>query len=288
MRAAPDPTAVRDFAKSLGWVLVSEAVKDRLYVFNHADKPGRQIVFPLDTAAPDYLEGVTRALVKLGELHKLSLDYVSMAVRNTKDDTLRYSVLSPRLADDSLPLSFATSLLGAAQRMLSSAACTVLKPQPHHPRLSRNEANQLLEHARFGHTEQGSFVVNVSCPIYALETQIPIQGIDGQEVPFVRMTTLTLKRSLEKLIHAVEADTLDALVAEIKTNEAPELSSNFCEAITHLHDEDIRNDIDIAFAWAVVAPPPEADRTRTSIRIQSSYFARIEEVGREIRPKARA
>ncbi|NCO40189.1 MAG: hypothetical protein GW892_15920, partial [Armatimonadetes bacterium] len=54
------PTDLRDYAKAHGWVLVPEAIADRLYVLCHPDLGQRQLVFPMDTTAPDYRESVTR------------------------------------------------------------------------------------------------------------------------------------------------------------------------------------------------------------------------------------
>src|SRR5439155_9539989 len=101
------------------------------------------------------------------------------------------------LADDvdaGLPLLFANSMVTGAAHMLRAAACTVMKPQPHHPRLNRFEAQQIVEVARFRHTQPGSFVLKVSCPVHGLEVRAPALP-EQTDAPFVRKTTDTLLRA---------------------------------------------------------------------------------------------
>lgn len=280
------PTDARDYARSLGWEVLSEALKHRRYLLTHPDMPYRQVMIPMDATVPDYGEAMQIALEKLAELHGLSLGQVVLAVQTAREDTLRYRITSARWSMESLPLSFAASLLQGAQQMLMASACTVLKPQAHHPRLHRSEAQQVVDSARFNQTERGSFVLSVSCPINALDVQVPLP-LHEDTMPFVRMTTWTINRALQALVDAVEADTLDELIEDTKRSEQPILSSNLCEAVTRLHDDDIRNDVELHFAWAANTPPPPRYPVQDTIRIQGDYFGRIEEVQRELRATER-
>ena len=280
------PSDARDYARSLGWEVLPEARKHRRYVLTHPGMPYRQIMIPMDASVPDYGDAMQIALQKLAELHGLPLGHVIIAVQTAREDTLRYRITSTSTSMDSLPLSFAASLVQAAQQMLMASACTVLKPQTHHPRLHRNEAQQLVDSARFNQTERGSFVFSVSCPINALNVQVPLP-LHGEALPFVRMTTWTINRALQALVDAVETDTMDRLVEEAKLAERPILSSNLCEAVSRLHDDDIRNDVELSFAWAASAPLPQGAPVRETIRIQRDYFDRIEEVQRELRATER-
>lgn len=164
-----------------------------------------------------------------------------------------------------------------------ASACTVLKPQAHHPRLSRNEAEKFMDAALFRHTQPGSFVLNVSCPVNALEIEAPL--LPGEvDAPFVRRTTWNLNQSLTALVSAIEADTLDKLVEETKKSATPTISANFCEALTLFDDERLKNSLVVSLNWASVIPWPIGITTPTSsTRVQHDYFPRIEEVRRELR-----
>lgn len=274
------PTDLRDYLKALGWSLLDVALQDRLYVLQNSQHPRRQLVFPVDTTAPDYRESVLIVCEKLAELTGLHSDILLAKIQALKDDVLRLRV-SFDGNDYSLPLGFAGTLVQNTEKLLKAAACTALRPRTHHPRLSLNEASQLIEKARFQQTEKGSFVLKVACPIHALEVQGSL-ALDDSNPPFVRQVTLALQQSLAKLTAAIEADTLDTLVEELKTSQAPIISSNLCEAIAGMHDESVENSLDVSFDWSVLHAVPAQTRTG-GIRIQRDYFSRIEEVRRELR-----
>ena len=165
------------------------------------------------------------------------------------------------------------------QEMLLSAACTVINPQIHHPRLSKSEAQELLNKSFFRHTEKGSFVLKVSSPVNAMEHQESLFG--EANTPFVRQTTLVMNTGLYKLVEAIERDTLQSLVDEMKVSVHPEISSNLCKAIISFQEEYADFNLDIDFSWAITVPVQSP--VRKVIKIQRDYFSRIDEVHRELR-----
>lgn len=276
------PIGLRDYAKSQGWIQVKDAAINRLYVMTNPRFELRQLVFPMDMTAPDYSDAVMLTVEKLSTLEERSQQAVIKSLLEVGDDGIAFRVTTARRGELSLPLAFAGSMVAGAQQMLLASACTVLKPQAHHPRLSRTEAQQLLETAKFRHTEAGSFVLNVSCPVQGLDVQTSLLPDEGQ-TPFARRTTLTLIRSLRELITSIETDSLDELIARAKIDGGSVVSSNLCEAITRLEDETLRNSIEIGISWAACMPRPEEEPRISVVRIQHDYFARIEEVRRKLR-----
>jgi len=143
------------------------------------------------------------------------------------------------------------------------------------------EAVRFIENARFGQTEIGSFVMHVACPIHSMEDQGNLLAeIDG--APFVRQVTASLRNGLQKLAGAIEADTLDRFVEQLKISEAPEVSSNLCEALSDMHDQQIDNSLDLQFDWSILSDALRPAST-LPIRFPRDYFYRIEEVRRELR-----
>lgn len=276
------PTDLRDYAKAHGWILLKEAAKDRLYVLSNPQFERRQLVFPMDTTAPDYAEAVMLAVDKLATLEQRPSRAVLKSLLEVADDAIAFRVTTPRQDDLSLPLAFAGSMLVGAQQLLLASACTVLKPQTHHPRLSRTEAQQFLETARFRHTQPGSFVLNVSCPVQAMDVQSALLP-NELEAPFVRRATVALQRSLRELVSAIETDSLEGLVAEVKKSPTPLISSNLCEALTRFEEESLKNSVEIGITWAALIPRPANEPAVSTVRVQHDYFSRIEEVRRELR-----
>lgn len=276
------PTNLRDYAKAQGWILLKEAAKDRLYVMTNPRFDRRQLVFPMDTTAPDYVEAVMLVMEKLATMEARPFQSVLKSLLEVGDDALAFRVTSPHSNEQSLPLSFAGSMIAGAQQLLLASVCTVLKPRAHHPRLSRTEAQQFLETTRFRHTQPGSFVLNVSCPVQAMDVQAPLL-LNELEAPFVRRATMALQRSLVMLVSAIETDSLDELIQSTKSSESPLISSNFCEALTRFEDESLKNSVNIGITWAASIAPPANEMPVSVVRVQNDYFSRIEEVRRELR-----
>lgn len=274
------PTELRDYAKSLGWRLLEEAVRDRLFVMENPNFPRRQLIFPIDDTVADRDEIVLRMAGKLAGMHGFSLPAILDQIAAVGDDTIRLRITSDR-HDGSLPLTYAEGILSGTEQMLLASACSVLKPQRHHPRLGRADAQQLINASRFRHTEEGSFVVKISCPVNALDIQPQTRLIlDEEDTPFVRRTTQTLESNLLRLVTAIEADSVDKMVADIKSAAAPLLSSNFCDALAKFYDDGLKNALEVDIQWA----PSHPHAATKAIRIQRDYFHMIEEVGRELRP----
>jgi len=278
------PTDLRDYLKGQGWKMVQEAIADRLYVLNNFKHPGRQLVFPMDTDVPDFGESLGLVLEKFAIIESIPYATVLSNIADLRSDAIRFRIYGDHDFGGSLPLPFASAALEAAQKTLMASACSVLRPRPHHPRLALSEAQQLVNAAQFRHTEMGSFVLKVACPIDAVDVSTPLMP-EEVETPFTRLTVLTLRRALGRLVTSIETDSLQDLIDQAKTDPLYPLSSNLCEAITHFYDDAAKNALDISFAWSgVLSAPPEPDGV---IRIPREYFPRIEEVRRQLLPHER-
>ena len=280
------PIDLRDYAKSHGWSLQPHGQADRLYVMTNPAYARRQLVFPMDVTAPDYAEAIGLAVAKLAALENRPSDAIFKNLVEATDDSIAFRVVTPRYEDTYIPLSFAGSLVQGVEQLLLASASTVLKPQTHHPRMSRAEAQELLSVARFRHTQVGSFVINVSCPVQALDVQTALLW-DEPETPFVRRAIVTLERSLQALLIAIETDTLGTLIDGLKVTNRPLISSNFCEALLRFGDDKLNNLLNVTISWASGIPRPMDYGGISSLTFQPDYFPRIEEVRRELRAHER-
>lgn len=274
------PTDLRDFAKSMGWELLPQALKDGLYVLSNPSFERRQLIFPIDASAPDYYETIDLVLHKLADLVAQPVEKLINNILEMKDDTIRFRIVDIRNENDFIPLSYAISAINGAKELFLSAACNVLKPQFNHPKLNRSEALKLIDTSRFRHTESGSFVLKVSSPVNALDYQ---GNLFEDTMPFARQTTLNINQSLSKIITAIEADTVVNLIDQIKTDTKPDISSNICKALTGFKEEDNKADLYLNFSWAAILPLPSYINTQKTIKIQKDYFPIIEEIRRELK-----
>lgn len=272
---------LRDYTKLLGWNFLTDAIKDKLFVASNPLFNRRQINFPIEATAPDYAEAIELAISKVAELQGKTIGAIVAEIQEIKDDTLRFRVIDTRNEDSFIPLSYAVSAINGAKELFISAACSVLKPQAHHPRMNRTEALELIEKSRFRHTEKGSFVLKVSSPLKAVDIQANL--FSDENMPFVRQTTLTINKGLNELVMAIQADTLTSLVDEIKEGKNAYISSNLCKAITNFQEEHDDFDLWVDFNFAATLPMPAAISVTKEIKIQKDYFSRIDDVRRDLR-----
>lgn len=274
-------TDLRDYSKLLGWNFISDALRDKLFVANNPRFARRQINFPIESTAPDYAQSIELAVSKIAELHGKTISTVISEIQELKDDTLRFRVFDTRNEDSFIPLSYAVSAINGAKELFVSAACSVLKPQAHHPRMNRSEALELIEKSRFRHTEKGSFILKVSSPLKAVDVQADL--FSDMNMPFARQTTLTINKALDQLVTAIQADTLTQLVDEIKAGSNPYISSNLCKAVTNFQEQHEDFDLWVDFSFAGSLALPAGVNIVKEVRVQKDYFTRIDDVRRELR-----
>ncbi|MDI9319565.1 MAG: hypothetical protein QM530_03730 [Phycisphaerales bacterium] len=272
---------LRDYTKLLGWNFLTEAIKDKIFVANNPKFDKRQINFPIEGTAPDYAEAIELAISKVAELQGKTIANVIAEIQELKDDTLRFRVIDTRNEDSFIPLSYAVSAINGAKELFVSAACSVLKPQAHHPRMNRSEALELIEKSRFRHTEKGSFILKVSSPLKAVDIQANL--FSDETMPFVRQTTLTINTGLNQLVTAIQADTLIQLVDEIKDGSNHYISSNLCKAVTNFQEQHEDFDLWVDFNFAGSLALPSTVPVVKEVKIQKDYFSRIDDVRRELR-----
>ncbi|MEQ1637328.1 MAG: hypothetical protein ABL903_11600 [Methylococcales bacterium] len=275
------PTDLKDFLKSRGWRLIDEAIKDGLYAFNNNLYDRRQLIFPIDDSVVDYTDCVETVIGKLMEIENVSFRTLMTELSEMKDDTIGFRIVDHRNETAFIPLNYAVKAINGAKDMLLSAACSALKPQINHPKMNRREALQLIDKSRFRHTESGSFIINVSTPVKAMD----LHGDVFESTPFVRQATLIINHSISQIIEAIQADKMEELVTSVKEKPTPFLSSNICKALINFQDENDQTDLYLNFKWASVIDKPFD--TKNSIKIQHDYFSRIEDIRQELKNQER-
>lgn len=277
------PSDLRDFVKGLGWRQVPEATRDREYLFERPESP-RQLYFPMDRDIPDFDDALWMTIEKLAAWDSLDPMQLLRRIEESRDDTIAFRLFG-RASDDSfVPFSFVKSILRGAEGLLLSSAHTILKPQIFHPRMNRAEGRRLIESTRFRHTEPGSFVMKISCPIHALESEgetetqlLPIEG----NAPFVRKVTSLIHTALTRLVTSIEEDSIESFLEQEKHSETPLISYNLCDAVGSFSGTE--RSLELLPRWSILRPvSPELQRP---VRISNDYFPRFQEIAKELKPR---
>ncbi|MBI3463826.1 MAG: hypothetical protein HY000_12335 [Planctomycetes bacterium] len=271
------PRDVQGYVRSRSWQQFRRS--GHLMVYNRPE-PGSldQVLVPMDSTRPDFAERMWDAVEKLACFEARALPAIFTDLLNYDADVLRYRVVSPRAERGTLPLIQAIDLLTGAKQSLLAAAHSVLVRAKYHPKLSRTEARQLLDACQMNQTEQGSFVVAISCPMRALDADEA--GLLFDDAPFARHATTLLTRALSSLDRAIEEDRVNSVVEQ----EEPIVSANLCDALLKMRPTQDDGILEFRPSWASSTPISPEESPPASITFSGDEFEAIEEVYRQLRP----
>jgi hypothetical protein len=270
------PQQVRSYALAKGWQRIP-GVNGRIALFDHPNGNWDQLIVPMDESFDDYANRLRDVIANLATFESRPVAEVLNDLITPDSDILRYRVASLATGRGSIPLMEGIQLLEGAKRSILAAACSVVNPISHHPRMSRTEAQQLLSACHLGQTERGSYSVSVSCPLRAVEQD---QALLPANEPFTRQAVVTLMRSLSRIVVAIEADTIPNVFLE--SPQEPVISANLCQALLQMQPQDENSELDVKVSWATTLPPQVPIPSR--VRIKQEYFSYIEDVSKKLLP----
>lgn len=286
------PTYARDYVKAKGWRRVQ--TKSREYaLFETSENTLMQVLIPQDPRASDYAERILEAAERLSEIEERDLTAVLRDMLRPGADCLHFRQTSDRTASGVVSLKDGLGLLGGIQRVLEAAACTVVDPHAFFKRLHRAEAKQFLDACLLEQTGFGSYEMNVSCPLNALETnartQLPLLPEEA-EVPFVRKVTGYVMRAAAEIAESIEADATNELVqrthegASVQNSaQASLINANFCDALLDIYAAEEDLELSLSASWAPQLPPRHD--IPPTIRFRPEYAEKIETISRQLKPR---
>lgn len=270
------PQQVRGYAIAKGWHRVQNVNGD-IALFEHPQGRFDQLIVPMNESIDDYAERLRDVVANFAAFESRRVGEVLADLLTPESDILRYRVASAATGKGSIPLLEGIRLLEGAKRSILAAACSVVNPITHHPRMSRTEAQQLLSACHLGQTERGSYAVSISCPLRAVEQDQVL--ISGNE-PFTRRAVSNLMRSLSRVVSSIEADAVPDIF-ESREN-LPVISVNLCEALLQMQSSEEGSHLDVKVSWATTLRPRE--QIPEIVRIKHEYFPIIEDISKKLRP----
>ncbi|MCF8324412.1 MAG: hypothetical protein K9I84_05590 [Leadbetterella sp.] len=245
------PIEIRDFAISHGWSLIKEAIKDGLYVLNSPNNDFRQLIFPTDNTTDQFDSLAETTLTKIAQFLNKTTFKTLEEIREINDDVISLRYYSENKIVNSLSFQEALESIEATKQMILSAGSSVVNPSLFHKRMSRIEATEILKMTRFRHTEEGSFILKVSCPIH-LEGS-PLLSLFGEEEvqkPVSRKAFELINNGANKILESIETDSLSELFIDQKESSHPIISYNLCDAISNLFDDERELPFELNFNWS--------------------------------------
>lgn len=297
------PMEVRAYATASGWERV-DTFRDKIAIYKRAvDHSLEQLLIPLDDTLADYAKRMTEVIEILATQQSRPAVAVLNDLLLPPSDVLRFSLDDPTTEGGSVRLVHGTELLAGIQKAILASACSVVQPQAFHPRLSRSEAEDLLQSCRLGQTERGSFTAVIACPIDAIEgpsiASKPTPLIDAIErssgnvpseplampasrEPFARKTTSLLMSSITKISTAINMDRVESLMNP--NTDGPLISANLCDALLMMQPEGDHARLNVHATWARTLPRSSTNSSPNSASLRSDDFRIVEELATELRP----
>ena len=270
------PQQVRGYALAKGWQRVP-GVNGEIALFNRPDGEYDQLIVPMDDGLDDYAKRLREVVENLAEVESRPVSEVLNDLISPDADIVRYRMASPATARGTIPLVEGIRLLDGAKRSILAAGCSVVNPVDHHPRMSRIEAQQLLNACNLGQTERESYSVSISCALRAVEQDQPL--LPGAE-PFTRRAVTLLMKSLARVVHSIEADAVPSMF--IDAPDEPVVSANLCDALLQMQPHEAESHLDVKVSWATTLPPTEP--LPDFVRIRYEYFPIIDDIAKKLRP----
>lgn len=241
---------LRDYAISYGWVLVKEALKDGLFVLNSPNDDYSQLIFPKDQTESDFRSMAEKSLHRLSVFNKIDEPRLIDAIREVNDDVIGLRYYSDRKTVNSISFDEAFESIKAARQLLLSAASSVINPVIFHPKLNRTDPQEMIKKVRFRHTEEGSFVLRISCPFdmtnHSEQSLLPSNPIK----PLSRNAFELINLSSSNILEAVDSASIQELFESESKSENPIVSYNLCDALIGLYDEERELPFQLVFDWS--------------------------------------
>jgi len=282
------PIEIRDYAISYGWTLVKDAINEGLFVLNSPNMDFKQLMFPIEPSDPNFKDLAELSISKLAGLQNQTAFQVIEAIRDVNEDVVSLRYYSEHKAVNSISFQEALGSIEATKQMLLAAGCSIVNPVLYHKRLGRTEALEFLKKTRFRHTQEGSFILKVSCPIQLEAPLLSETLLNDSAKPMSRKAFELINMSAIKVLHAIERDDFDALWEEQAHAEQPILSYNFCDSLVSLFDDERELPFELKFNWsrAYMHKLPLLS-SQSVVRFPYSFKSKIEELKGYFKPESK-
>ncbi|MDR1923797.1 MAG: hypothetical protein LBQ66_05430 [Planctomycetaceae bacterium] len=260
------PHNAKKYLSAKGWKEVKDSPRKDTYLFAHPAYKYKQIIIPQEDDYELYASDMFIAVQRLQEIEKREITSIITQLTNPDIDILRYRIQSQKAEAGSLSLNVVNKFINSVIDSLRAAVCDNLYPQTtHHSEMSNKSISQILEHAQFGQTEHGSFVVKVFAPLDI-----------GDEYKTIRKGIVHLFKSTKTLVDAIEANSIPSFINQIQKKTL--FSDNLVSALI---DMQIWDDaaVELSTEWSPILPEKNIP---SKIMIPAEYFRDIEKINQVI------
>lgn len=277
---AVNPLELLAYLRSSGWAEArNEPGRFAIWIRGTIEKPGAEIVLPLDRTVRDYARRIHEALTTLEQVEERSEIQILQDLATTSADVIRVRLEHGDQASGSIPIDHGVALIEKARELLLASACAAVNPRPTFGPKRPQRALEYLKHTRLGQTEHGSYVITLISKVTP-ELETMAQPVDE---PFERQVTAILAQAVSAIQRASERAVVTRSLEAFREHVEDGVSANLCDAIVGMAGgPNEGRALTFDFSWARTRPL-RANTDYSRVRLGSDVLPVIAEAARMFR-----
>jgi hypothetical protein len=278
--SVPTPGEVAAYLLQQGWTLQRADARWAEYA-RPIEAETVVLEVPQQAAAPDYARTLTFLIEDIARLESRTPAAVLRDLKTSSVDVVRLGIESAMTRDGRIPVEAGRRVYAAARDLVLSAACSVIEPRSAFATRKPEEAMTLLQRARFGQTELGSFVLTIECDIPP-RLQSPLFADDGDpDAPLERRTCIQLAHALEGAEAASRESAASGQIEPFRRQTQNGVSANLCDAVAEMLEATAAEAIRASFSFA--SRRPLATRVARNVVFTPDLSALLREAAARLR-----
>ena len=267
---------VHAYLRANGWVRDAPSRRESADIYLRLEDDRVAAIIPASEDYADYGTRIYQLAEQVGRVEGRRRQAVLTDLALAESDLVRVRLPNAH-ADNTVGLTDGVAVLNAAKNLLLAAACSAVRPQRMY-RAGRNKlASSYLKRVRLGHTEPGSYVINLLSPVApALSKQgtlFPLEDPFGRRVTVKLVSGLQASRQVVDRFNQGETD-----FREFESRLDEGISANLCRSVARLTEAG--EGLEVSVSWAVTRPAEAVDAKRAAISFRPPDVAVLDEAAR--------
>lgn len=267
------PEDVQHYLSKTGWAKVDYKKPDQLK-FQNDDI---FVIFP-SARKSDFSLAVRNLVITLSQFEKREPLEVIKNILSPNVDEIKFRFFGGEADTGSLPLDYMLNAVESIRDSIIFSACSEINAQPSYKKQTR-DAVKLVERARFGQTDVGSFIVSVGMPLghVPIRQQKSLPLDQSEPTPIERRVISRILKSAQKARNiALSGDKLDS-----ENDYKDNLNANLAESLAGLKQSGLDINVELSAAWNKTVLTP--DLPSEAILIEDRTFEALQNISNVLR-----
>ena len=266
---------VHAYLSANGWHRADALRRKTADVYLCAEDDREAAIVPASEEYGDYGTRIYQIAEQIGRVEGRSTRAVLVDLSLAEWDLVRLR-LPTAPADTTVSLAGGAAVLEESKKLLLAAACSADRPQRMYRAGRNRRAAEYLDGVRLGHTEPGSFMINLLAPV---APALGEQGTLLPEEPFERRVTRKLVSGLRASRQAMDRVNRGVgAIGEFESRLCEGVSANLCQSVARLTEAG--GGLEVSVRWAMTRPADEAAGRRAAIAFRPLDVAVLDEAAR--------